>query len=49
MADEKQRDEVMDDILKYNQEDLQAPWQVFQLPCRCDPTQAVCGAGHIQE
>ena len=30
MADERQRAEVMDEILTYNEEDLQATWAVFQ-------------------
>ena len=30
MADERQRAEVMDEILTYNEEDLQATWAVLQ-------------------
>jgi len=30
MADEQQRTEVMDEILTYNEEDLQATWAVLQ-------------------
>jgi predicted RecB family nuclease len=29
MADEKERAEVMDQILTYNKEDLEATWAVF--------------------
>ena len=30
MANEQQRDKVMDEILTYNKEDLKATWAVFQ-------------------
>ena len=30
MHDERERDRVMDEILKYNEEDLAATWAVFR-------------------